>query len=176
VNYDQVARAFPGARVDLVDDSGPAMASAYLAPCLQQQWRDAWGLDETMLADCGADCPNHDDFVLDTMRHLAKAHPEARQGLVESMHDEVIRMFFAFGDHDCRPDGLVPMDEDQFAAGLLDARAKLADVPTFGTFYFPGSDHTTIGGSGFYTRKGGETTLAEWVSQLVAGQTSSVGP
>ena len=54
-NYDRIADAFPGEKVTLLDDSGPPMSDDFMATCLQKKWRDAWGLDDSMPADC-TDC------------------------------------------------------------------------------------------------------------------------
>ncbi|HUB09484.1 MAG TPA: pectin acetylesterase-family hydrolase, partial [Myxococcales bacterium] len=51
LNYDQVAAAFSGVPVELLDDSGPPMSTDYLAPCLQQEVTQDWNLGATVVAD-----------------------------------------------------------------------------------------------------------------------------
>ncbi len=53
-NYDRIATAYGYADipVTLLDDSGPPMSDEYIAPCLQEQWRDLWSLDDTLPAGC----------------------------------------------------------------------------------------------------------------------------
>lgn len=45
----------------MIDDSGSPMADAYMPACLQQHWRDSWGISETFLASCGDACNGHVD-------------------------------------------------------------------------------------------------------------------
>lgn len=55
---DLFARNAPASveRFTLIDDSGPPMSSTYVPTCLQHAWRTAWGLDATILKDCGSAC------------------------------------------------------------------------------------------------------------------------
>src|SRR5262249_29862487 len=67
-----VQRAFGSVPVTMIDDSGPPMSSMYIPTCLQQKWRTTWGLDGSLLADCGASCPNKDDFTMDYTKFVMK--------------------------------------------------------------------------------------------------------
>jgi hypothetical protein len=97
----------------------------YLAPCLQQMFRDAWNLDAALPADCTA-CKQPDGGgLLNAIGYLADAHPDRRMGLVTSTRDGVIRSFYGYGYPDCTTgvDGF-PMPEDVFAAGISDLRDR----------------------------------------------------
>lgn len=174
-NYDQVQRGFGCTPVDLLDDSGPPMAKEFVPACLQNIFRTSWGLDETMLADCGEDCQDKDDFLLDFVMHLAKTHPERTQGLISSTADATIRQFYGFSANDCK--AVLPnMSATTFGEGLLDAREKLASFDSFGSYIFDGSSHTMIGGSGFYSKEVNDVSLRDWVADLLDGTPSHVGP
>jgi cysteine-rich repeat protein len=175
-NFERVQRAFGPIPVTLLDDSGPPMPGEALAPCLQQQWREAWNLDATIVADCGADCPDPDDFVFDLARHLVRAYPERRGGLFSNRSDAVIRSFYGFGENDCDP-GLVPsLPADRFQAGLDAFRELAQEREGFGTYYVDGIGHTCLRGPCFYTTSAGGTRLVDWVADLIEGTTSHVGP
>ena len=176
VNYHQTARYFAPTPVDLLDDSGPAMRGKHLQPCLQDLWRTLWKLDETVLASCGSDCPNESDFLMDYIRWMSTKYATRQFGLIESMEDNVISMFFGFGENECQ--SFLPFSGEEFAAALTDSRIELKELPNFSTFFFPGSGHTTLMGNGFYTRTTGDgsSRLVTWVRDWLDGEVSHVGP
>ena len=136
-NTPQVMAAFPSTvKGILIDDSGPAMSSKYLPPCLQDKWRNLWGMDNSMLKDCGADCPNKSDFVLDFSKHLAKTYGDRKSGIIESSEDGIIRGFFGAGQNDCNSTVTNLVPGPTFTEGLLDFRSQLTSYPNFYT-YFP---------------------------------------
>ena len=178
LNYTQVARAYPSATVDLIDDSGPFMKSPALASCLQQEVTALWGLDSTVLADCGTHC-NTTDFFLPYAEWVVGSYPNARFGLIEDTDDATITEFFGFGASGCT--GFAAETATQFDAGLMDIRNGLASDSNFGTFYFAGTDHTSLAGSTFDSRSaplvdGGTMVLSTWTTDLVNGTPDTVGP
>jgi hypothetical protein len=177
-NYAQVAKAFSGNTVALIDDSGPPMEDPYESKCQQEQVTALWGLDKTLLSDCGADCTNPATYYLDYAKHIGAHYPNAPFGLIEAAEDGVISLFFGFGYNNGADDcmGSVTTSEPgpTFTAGLQDVRAKLAGNPKFGSFIFPGSDHTSLITS-FDTRTTDGVNLYDWVRQTIAGQASNVG-
>lgn len=175
-NYDQVQRGFGCTPVDLLDDSGPPMSGDYIPACLQAKWRTTWGFDKTLLADCGEDCANEDDYLLDFVKHLAKTHADRTQGLISSMADDTIRLFYGYGKNECNVPLADRMDPAPFAEGLEDAREQLGSYETFGTYFFEGATHTIISRSGFYDREVNGVKLTDWVQELLEGKPSHVGP
>jgi hypothetical protein len=203
-NYVQVAKAFAPVPVFELDDSGPPMSDPYLPSCLQGAQVALWGLDKTILKDCGGDCPNSSNYLVDYARHVGKTYPNVPFGLLESTEDAVISQFFGFGADSCSqlnagtPPTSVP--GPTFTMGLADLRSKLDDLPNFGSFIFTGTQHTSIGGTmtldngvtgavdtlttpdggiadGGPAADGGATVhLTDWISALLAGKTSNVGP
>jgi hypothetical protein len=174
-NYVQVARAFGSVPVVMLDDSGPPMGAPYLAPCLAQKFLDVWGLDKTVLADCGGDCGDSSQYLVDFTWHLAKSYPSARFALVDSTGDAVISVFFGYGANDCGEFAYMP--PDSYAAGLEDIRARLADRANFGAFVFSGTDHTTLlTAATFDTRAVWDLNLTTYIAGLLGGQVANIGP
>jgi hypothetical protein len=182
VNAELIQRKFPpGTDVVLIDDSGPGMSSEYIPSCLQKTWGETWGFDQTFLKDCGADCPNPDDFGLDWSFHLAKKYPDSRGSLVSATADNVVTLFYGFGANDCSaaPGAFpTPMPADQFKTGLLDFRAQIqAKSENFSTYYIDSTTHTWTHFDGFYTTESGGVRLVDWYKNMLdGGPTGHVGP
>jgi hypothetical protein len=177
-NYAQVAKAFPSLPVVLLDDSGPPMEDPYESTCQQKDVTALWGLDKTLLADCGSDCSNPASYYLDYAKHIGKQYPTAPFGLVESAQDEVITLFFGFGTNggadDCNGSLLTAESGPMFTMGLQDIRAKLAGNPKFGSFFFAGADHTSLV-TNLDSRTTGGVNLTDWIKQLISGTATNVG-
>jgi hypothetical protein len=182
LNYDQVAGAFTGVPITLLDDSGPLMSNTYIQPCLEQGWRTTWGLDSTVVAACGADCPDTSNFAIEWMQHLAKKYPTAPLGLVDSTDDNTITVFYGFGAQNCTT--LTVMTGPTFTAGLEDIRSTMATDTNFGAFIFDGTAHTSIvqdyqrvaPANGDGGADAGTLVLEDWVTALVSGTATNAGP
>jgi hypothetical protein len=179
-NYDRVAQAFCPTPVILIDDSGPPMADAYLAPCLQDHWRTLWNLDQTLPADC-ADCsPPGGGGIIRYVSFLAGKYPDSRLGLVSSTQDAVISLFFGYGQNDCANlNGVAaPVPGPVYAEGLLDLRDHyLNNPPSWGTYFVNSTTHTYLIGPGFYTTASAGWPLTAWVNDLVNdGPANDIGP
>jgi hypothetical protein len=180
-NYSQVAKAFGSTEVVLLDDSGPFFENPALATCLSNDLRKLWGLDKTVLLDCGSDCTDPSAFFLDYARHIMKAYPKASFGMADSMDDGTISFFFGFGYKNCT--SFQQVSASVFGAGLLDIRTKLAAEKNYGEFLFNGTDHTSIQDAVFYTRTAGGNDagvggvlMTDWVKGLLAGKPTNPGP
>lgn len=172
-NYGQVVRAFPSTPVNLVDDAGPAMRDPYLARCLQDRWTELFGLDRTVLAECGADCAGQPSPLFAATVHWTKLRPGDAQGLVSTTGDDTIRGFFGFGADTCT--SYERVTEADYAAGLADIRAQHA-APRFGTLVYAGTTHTILGGAGFYTTDPARP-FTSWLRAIVESDTvTNVGP
>ena len=173
-NYDRIADAWPGAKVTLLDDSGPPFGDMYLAPCMQQEWRSLWNLDDTIPADC-TECFSPDGGGISNLaEYLATEHEGQKFGLYSSVQDAVIRTFFGFGMNDCL--GGV-MTGQMFEAGLYDLRDNiLGDDPAWASFLAPGSNHTITASPLYYTTTVDGVRLVDWIADLLAGQTVHVNP
>jgi hypothetical protein len=172
-----VQRAFSKVKVATIDDSGPPLSGADLAPCLQAKWRDLWGLDGSMLADCGTRCPNRDDFVFDYAQYWAELYQDRSSGLIESTHDSVISAFFGPGTLDCHGSLLTPLLPRKLEAGLLEFRDALGDLKQFGTYYPDSRQHTWLGDDSFYSYETGGVSMRDWVTRIVEDERlSNQGP
>lgn len=168
-NYDRIAQAFCGARVTLVDDSGPPMSDAYLAPCLQKRWRELWNLDATLPADCAA-CRGADGGgIVNYVDYVAKKYPSQQLGLISANMDSVISLFFGYGENNCAGlDGpSAPMAGDKFAAGLDELRAKYFAQPNLGSYIVPSTSHTWETALTFYSTTVQSTPLPAWMNEMV---------
>jgi hypothetical protein len=170
-----VQRAFAGIRVNLIDDSGPPMSSKVMPECLQQKWRDVWGLKDSMLKDCGAACANEDNFVFDFGQLLASKFNDRAAGLIESVADGTIRGFFGAGLRDCTGVPIIvdSVPEADFKAGLLEYREAVKEQPKFSTWYPAGTQHTWLGGASLYSAKIGDKALIDWVTDIVQDKSGS---
>jgi hypothetical protein len=176
-NYDRIADAFPNKPVTLLDDSGPPMADAYMASCLQKKWRDAWGLDDSIPKEC-TDCfPADGGGIVNLGVYLANKHKDQQLALISSLGDNTIRFFFGFGNDDCK--ALFPSTSvDKYTEGLRDLRDNWLNEPadTWGSFYLAGEQHTWIGGNSYTTAQSKGVKLIDWVAELVGGNVSNVEP
>jgi hypothetical protein len=169
-----VQRAFGDVPVTMVDDSGPPMSSKYIPSCLQSKWRTTWGLDGSILADCGAACPNKDDYTLDYTKFVLalgdKRPTKVLNGLLDSNNDGVITAFYGYGQNNCMGSLATPVPAAQYDAGLLDFRATVKMLsPNFGTYYPAGTTHTWLAGASLYTEAEGGTKLIDWFTAIVNG-------
>jgi hypothetical protein len=178
-NYDRIADAFPGKRVTLLDDSGPPMSDAFMVPCLQQMWRDAWNLDDILPADCDNCFPANGGGLVNLGRYLAEKHVNQQFGLISSVGDNTIRFFFGFGNDDCT--AVLPSTTvERFTMGLVDLRDNWLNKPadTWGTFFLAGEQHTWIGGDSYFNAtSGANVKLIDWITDLVVdGNVANVEP
>jgi hypothetical protein len=176
-NYDRIAGAFPTAKVSLLDDSGPPLSDEYMAPCLQQEWRDAWNLDLTIPGDCAECFPDNGGGIVNLAAYLGEKHKDQRLALLSSLEDNTIRFFFGFGNDDCN--ALFPdTPADKFAAGLEDLRDNYLQTPAgvWGTYYIDSSQHTWLASGGYFTQEVGGVKIVDWVADLIGGTTSHVAP
>ncbi len=179
-NFDRIAQAFCPTPAVLIDDSGPAMSDAYLAPCLQTRWREVWGLDSTLPSGC-SECTGPDGGgIVNYVTYLGNRYPESRMGLLSSEEDSTIRLFYGFGENECANiDGAVPsMSGDKFAEGLADLRTTyLSTSPAWGTYFVEGGSHTFLGGSAYGSTTVDGVPLTAWLANVVSGGSSvHVGP
>lgn len=174
-NYDHVAKKFPTNKVILLDDSGPPMAEAYVAPCLQKYLFDLWGLKNTVPAGC-ADCaPASGVFMEPLAKYLATAYQDRSLALISSTEDKTISSFWAFGENDCM-DLMTSggtYDPADYAAGLADLRDRIAAAdPKFYTYYIDGTDggdkkrHVWLDNYAGVSSNG--VLLSDWLTKLIA--------
>ncbi len=180
VNYAQTQRAFGEVPVALIDDSGPPMSSDVFPPCLQTLWRTTWGLDKTLIEECGDACTDTSDFISDAFDHTWSEFPAMHGGLFSSTGDQTIRTFGGYGwsgGYNMCKDIPTAVTQTVYQKGLEDFRAKaMTDGPSFGTYYITGSSHTILRSASFYSTNIGSVPLTTWIGNVVAGTAAHVGP
>jgi hypothetical protein len=174
-NFSQTQRAFGTVPVTLLDDSAPAMSSAVFPPCLQTIFRTTWGLDNTVLADCGADCGDGSDYVRAYMDHVIAQFPNAHGGLFSNTQDQTIRTFAGYGwygGYNMCSDIPQVVSGQVYQDGLTELRTHLTGS-NFSSYYVTGTSHTILSGNGFYS---GNPSTASWMNDVIAGQVENDGP
>lgn len=187
LNAAQVTDAFgPGPQMIVIDDSGPPLSKDVIAPCLQQTFREVWGLDQTVLAACGADCPDPNDFASGFLDHVLSTYPETRFGLFSNTADLVIRTFMGFGwgngQHDNCGGTATNVPAQVYEDGLLALRA--AHENRAATYYVGqdhfgynfGLNHTVLRSPSFWTTNIDSIQVSDWVGHVIKGQVQHVGP
>lgn len=173
-NYDTIATAFSGVDVTLVDDSAPIFRDMYLAPCLQQQFRDVWGIDESLPPDCDT-CFGADGGGLWTyLTYIQEKYPNAVKSLISSEADGTISSFYGFGNNDCM--ALFPSFPD-FAEALYDLRDNALTGDTWASYIKTGNSHTYLSGDDtLYGTMSGGVSLDEWLTDVLNGNPYHVQP
>jgi hypothetical protein len=194
LNYGLLQDSFGEVPVWGLDDSGPPMAEKYLPACLQQLWRETWGLDASLPADC-TECRNADGSgMTEVLKYWRRKYAGSHAALVESVHDEVIRLFFSAGNDDCAnannadPIGLFlgtlggTYDQNEFQAGLMNIRDTYECTHQLATYYVSASGTETLHQQLFRDRfyeavaNGSDVTIADWVTDYLAGKVTHIGP
>ncbi len=174
-NYDLVADgyAYADVPVTLLDDSGPPMSDEQIPACLQELWRELWGLDDSLPPAC-AGCFDAGGWVVDLALYLRDKHEGQRFGLLSSEQDGTIRTFLSGGLNDCQG-GLYPGADYQ--AGLYQLRDEiLADDPGFASYYMPGIAHTYLPFPAYTTTEVQGVRIVDWVAALLDGTAGHVSP
>lgn len=168
-NYDQVATIFGEVPVDLLDDSGPPLSNMYLTPCFQDMVRTAWNLDATLPADC-EDCVDADGGgLIHLVDFVSAKYPDRRFGVVSSLADNVIRLFYGFGYPDC-DNPMVPMEGEVFAAGVAELRDDiLAPLANARAYTIDSQEHVWTNDPLGEVEVDG-VTLSAWIDALVTGE------
>ena len=191
LNFGMVQDSFGKVPVTVLDDSGPPFRTEYLPACIQQEWRQLWGFDAAIPSDC-ADCFNSDGSGLtNIVPYWHHKYKNARVGLVSTVQDEVMRLFFASGDNNCASNNatalsLSPYPAAQYTQGLQDLVTAYQCTGALATYYIGGMNsnfpnptyHQHIFRSEFYTvdTDTGSTTMAQWTANLLAGNLQVLGP
>jgi len=176
MNAAQVAEAFgSGVETIVVDDSGPPLSKDVIPPCLQQIFRDTWGLDGTVLADCPNCDPN--DFATDWFAHVSTAYPDMKLGLFSNTGDLVIRTFMGAGwgngQYDKCDGTPLATPASVYSDDLMAIRSTYQTRAS--TFYLFGVGHTVLRAGYNLTIVDG-TSVPEWLGSVIDGTISHVGP
>lgn len=145
LNWDRVASAWPGVRVDMIDDSGPPLQPP------ADRWdtmRNAWNVQ--FPAGCPR-CAQRLDAILDF--YTTRFPPPARMAILSYIEDTTISTYF----------GQAP---DQYGVALeAFAQSVLAPRPNARYYFVADQGHVLAGN--FNTRATPTSpTVGEWLGQL----------
>jgi hypothetical protein len=193
LNYSMVQDAFGSVLVTVLDDSGPSFADKFMPVCMQKHWREIWGFKEAFPPEC-TECQQADGGGLGELpTFLFRKHPNATIGIVSSMQDEVIRLFYSSGLNNCsgfetadpttitlgQVDPTVYMPGDNYQNGLNDLRMQKQGTGKVATYYLGGANltfHQHIWRDRFYDTTAGTEPIAQWATNLLAGKLEQIGP
>lgn len=168
-NYDRVQKAFGGVPVHLLNDSGPTLSDDYLGACLQEQLRELWNLNETLPADC-TECFNADGGGLsNAATFIAEKYPDRRFGLISSLEDGTIRLFYGYGYPSCT-NPQIPMPAAPFTEGLNQlADEILAPYDNAKVYYITGGIHVWLLDNPVGGLVVDGVSLTDWIRALISG-------
>ncbi|MDB4976820.1 MAG: hypothetical protein JWN48_5161 [Myxococcaceae bacterium] len=190
LNYSMVQDSFgDDIWVTALNDSGPSFDDAIQPACMQKRWRDMWGFAGSLPKDC-TECQQADGGGLGKLAtYLQRKHPNFRLALVSSVHDEVIRAFYAMGLDNCSGfDTASPVpaalgftfSDADYQTGLMGIRTTYAPTNKFASYYINGflnnTFHQHTWRPRFYEAAQGNVTIAQWTSDFLAGKMTQVGP
>lgn len=173
-NFIRFAKAFSSSQMTFLDDSAPILGDAYAAPCLQSQWRETWGLTETLPPGCDACTGDDGGGLTNIIGFIANALPEANFGLISSIRDGTIAIFYAFGVDECSGFGIMP--GGVFEEGLFAYRAEQLSPNGWGSYLIPSTEHVWTQDSSFYNTEVGGVLLTDWLEDLLGGVAGEVVP
>jgi len=188
LNYSMVQDAFGAIPVKAVDDSGPAFADAYFPVCMQKRWRQLWGMDDSFPSDC-AECRQADGGGLARWGdYMVRKHPNFSVGLLSSMRDEIIRLFYSAGNNSCAGFETSEMvgtflganggmiSADVYTQGLEGLRKQYINNPRCAAYFIDGTLHQHLWRPRFFESPNPAMTIARWLTDFVNGQGDNIGP
>lgn len=138
LNMERAQRAFPNARVDVIDDSGQPVQPAGTR---WSDWRVAWGMR------LPAGCVGCETEVAAMADYLRTRYPDNRFGLISYTHDSVISTFMG-------------LDAFTFNSRLTAFTRTMITQWTSGRAYLiPGALHVGLATAG--------PGLSQWLTQMV---------
>lgn len=171
VNFLEVTKRFPNAKITVINDSGPLFSDAQAFPgCLQLGFSLVFGLPlPDDLTDC---CGTPALGLTNVYEYSSKRFPKANFGFISSYEDATSRFFLSFGYNNCSGAPGNQLPADVFKSALIDLREDiLKPKSTWSTYYINGDTHTLLASNDlFYERDTAGMYLYEWVDKLIKGQ------
>jgi hypothetical protein len=188
LNFDRTQTFFRESQVFAVTDSGIPFRDSYLEPCLQQQWRNLWGLDAALPAACKGCFQKDGGGLAEGLGHyiFREKYPgRMLGGGVSSEQDEVMKLFFSLGLNECTTSGLIEAapaafglgsyPRERYPAGLKDFITNVAGESSIGSYLMTGSLHQHLFRARFYQESGTDGTLAAWLSDILDSKAVHLG-
>ncbi|MET0284879.1 MAG: pectin acetylesterase-family hydrolase [Polyangiales bacterium] len=194
IHFGNIQDTFREALGSALLDASPPFTNDYIPVCLQERWRDSWGVDSAFPSDCGEQCRSADGGNLfQIVDYWREKYPSAKVALISGIHDEIIRLFFSLGNDNCSNYQADPTSlfigtlgdtypPDKFKMGLDQLRMKYKESEQLGTYYMDGFPNSTAHQSLFrgrlYEKAAGadKPTIAEFLKTWIAGTMTQVGP
>ncbi len=171
VNFLEVIKRFPNAKITVINDSGPLFSDAQAFPiCLQLGFTFIFGLPIPYgLLDC---CGKPELGLANVYEYSSKKYPNANFGFVSSYEDGVSRFFLSFGYNNCMGAPGNQLPANVFKSGIIHLRDDiLKPKSTWSTYFINGESHTMLADNDlFYERNSSGMYLYEWVDKLIKGE------
>ncbi|MDB4990833.1 MAG: hypothetical protein JWN04_6011 [Myxococcaceae bacterium] len=172
LNASRLRTALPASvPLSVLDDSAPPFDSTLFLGCQQQRWSDTWGLQNTVVRDCGPSCSTS-NWMNPAFVQLLNTQPNVGFALASRSDDQVIQAFsYLFTSLWCAKDPT----EAEYTAGLLRIRSQLnASRPNNGATYFVrGTDHCFLNDHRYYDSSVNGYTLKGWAEGQFDHSTST---
>jgi hypothetical protein len=193
LNYSMISDTFADAQVDAILDSGAPFDDAHWPACMQQAWRMTWGLNDSLPPDCDECFQADGGGMIGLADFLMRKHPTGNVAVISSLHDEVIRLFFAPGQNDCalittadpfeittsQLLGGTIFPAPTYEAGLMGLRTSYQSTGRLATYLFGApidTLHQHTFRPRFYETVAGGKSMAQFVTDFLAGRVADVGP
>ncbi len=176
LNFPAIRAGWPDTDMIMIDDSGVLLPDDYLDPCLQTQMRELWGFSDLLPSACEG-CNPEDGGGLSTLfSYLPETYPDVRFALIASNQDQILRLFYGYGNDACDPGAGVPdLGIDRFGEALSALYDERLDGHV--TLFELDSDvHTWSTTSAFYTAESGGVRMADWFADVLGGGGDTVRP
>jgi hypothetical protein len=161
----------------VISDSATPFADTYLAPCTQKIWRDLWGLDGAFPSDCDG-CFQADGGGIATglSDYFLRKFPDNTQvlgGLISSVDDEVIKLFYGTALPGCTP---TTYGLGTYQSALEDFRDNIIGRDRFATYFLRGTLHMHLWRPRFYETNGTSMSIADWLTRVLNNEAVHVSP
>ncbi len=171
VNFLEVSKRYPKAKITVINDSGPLFSDPQAFPqCLQLAFTLVYGLP---LPQDLLNCCNQPGLGLaNVYQYSGKKFPKTNYGFISSYEDATSRFFLSFGYDNCAGAPGNQLPADVFRQGIVNLREDvLKPKSTWSTYYIEGQTHTLLADNDiFYNRNASGMYLYEWVDRLMKGE------
>ncbi len=171
LNFLEVFKRFPNAKITIINDSGPVFYDDQAFPiCLQVGFSAVFGLPvPDDLVEC---CGTPEIGLSNVYEYSSKYYPNANYGFMSSYSDATSRFFLSFGYNGCTGAPGNQLPEAEFKNALINLREDIIKPKsTWSTYFINGDSHTLLRFDDiFYNRNIGGMYLYEWVDKLMKGE------
>jgi hypothetical protein len=167
-NFGRTQAVAPDVPFTVFSDSSPALPDPYMPSAVQDANRVNWNMDATVLADCGASCPDVGNYSEPFFSTLLDRHSSTTFASIAYTEDTALPLFFG-------------STTQTFTEGLLAHRDRVTAAHPNAVFYLIGTDSDPAQGHCLTSSKFAGTTvggvlLTDWIRATLDGTRSQVGP